>query len=94
MKNQELITAFIAKTLISGQTGSMRIDHNRLFSFNTVIAQFTYNEFGCNEQLIINITNYSKTTTTQQNKVIYTADVYRRKPIIVDGVSINSQSLI
>lgn len=62
IRNDELINGFIAGTMNGKRNGSMSVsdDGRRLFSYATCIAEWSA------EQLLVNISKYSVTTSKQQ----------------------------
>lgn len=60
--NKELIAGFVSGTMNGRRNGSMSVsdDGKRLFSYATCIAEWSA------EQLLVNITKYSVTTSKQQ----------------------------
>jgi len=63
----------IIKTFLNGgdkaKTTNLRIEGNKLFNYQTCIAERNWNNnYGHN--FIVNVTKYSKSTTTIQNQLI------------------------
>lgn len=63
MRTSELINNFIGGAT-KGKASNMHIDGDRLFNYNTVIAQYM------GGRLVINKTKYSPTTTKHQNRLL------------------------
>lgn len=59
MTNKEVCNAFVNKT--NGQSGSMRTDGVKIYSYNTCIGEWV------DGKIIINASKYSVTTSKQQN---------------------------
>ena len=91
MNRNDIIKAFLDRTTDSAVASSLRIQGNKLFSYNTVIAQWEP------ELLIINRTRYSVTTSRQQNEVARKAHArvwnYVAITEIRDNVKIDTQDL-
>ena len=59
MTNKEVCNAFVNKT--NGQSGSMRTDGVKIYSYNTCIGEWV------DGKIIINASKYSVTTSKQQH---------------------------
>lgn len=65
MRNDEVIKAFLSKKEASSSTGNLSSTGDRLFSYQTCIAQFT------EDGIILNKTKYSTTTSRHLNSLEY-----------------------
>lgn len=86
MKNIEVIKFFLKGWLAKNWTGSLRSTGEKLFSYNTCIAE------RANDCLFVNITKYSSSTSRIQNMLLeYLGSSYKVKQ--VENVPINTQNL-
>lgn len=86
MKNQDLMKKFLRGDT-TGKTGSMRIHDDKLFSYDTVIAQRTHGR-----KYFLNVTRYSVTTSKQRNQfsaMLYGPEIAGK----FDGVPIGESDL-
>lgn len=84
--SQELIHVYANRALDNGRCSNMTIENtNKLFSYNTIIAQWH------NNTLIINTTSYSNTTSKQQGRLRYSAN--HINTIYVNHIGYSSQEL-
>ena len=86
MKNKEVIRNFLNKCEAINHHGSLRSTGDRLFSYNTCIAEWT------DDYLVINVTKYSQNTSRIQNMFLREART-GLEIIKVDNVPINTQRL-
>lgn len=67
MKNVDVLVAFI-----NGESGArtrtLYIDGNKLFNYNTCIAERTLEDDG--DSFVVNVSKYSNATTTIQNALL------------------------
>lgn len=78
----QTINAFIYGT--PAKSSNLISDGEKLWSYNTVIAQYI------NGNIVVNVTKYSCTTTKRQNQVLRAACNART----VEGVPMNTFSLV
>lgn len=85
MKNIDVIIKFLNRTKASSSNGNLRSTGDKLFSYNTCIAQWV------DDLLYINMTQYSPTTSKHRNMIfsIYPVKTYTQ----VVNVPINSHNL-
>lgn len=100
MKNIDVIRKFLSKTKASSSNGNLRSTGNKLFSYNTCIAEWPtkkiiYNGevvIICNYELVVNVTKYSKSTSRIQTMLLketpFDQTVHK-----IDNVPINTQNL-
>ena len=100
MKNLDVIRKFLSRIKASSSNGNLRSTGNKLFSYNTCIAEWPtkkiiYNgevSIICNYKLIVNVAKYSKSTSKIQTMLLQetplSQTVYK-----VDNVPINTQKL-
>lgn len=85
MRNIEVIKQFLNKSSGNSDSGNLISTGDRLFSYNTCIAEWLENN-----DLALNVTKYSSTTSRHQNllrrKIIYSS-------IQLVNVPINTQRL-
>lgn len=62
-KNSEVCLKFLEQDIAENHSGSLVSDGNKLMNYETCIAQWD------NDYLYLNMTKYSPTTTTIQNKL-------------------------
>ena len=90
MRNNEVIDNFLSqkKSYLKNSTGSLRASFDKLYSYNTCIAQFK------KDTLFVNMTKYSVTSSTHVNKVLNKAKSLNIPIFTVTGIVENSQKLI
>lgn len=88
MTNHKLIELFFKeKGTISRKCNNLSISNGKLFSYETVIAQFI------DVRLLYNITYYSNTTSRHQN-LVYKNAINRNIDIIrIGGIKIGTKNL-
>lgn len=64
MKNSELIIGYLNGSIVRGKSSSLSVRDDKLFSYDTVIAQKE------GDVIYLNNTKYSSTTSTTQNALI------------------------
>jgi len=64
MNRKQIIAAFLARSTRHATASSLSILGDKLYSYRTVIAQW----YG--EELLLNRTKYSMTTSRQQNELV------------------------
>lgn len=93
MKNQDVIQSFI-NGQTKGKTKNLRIEGDKLINYNTVIAE---RELMPNMEFYytVNVTKYSMSTTTIQNKLtsLLSEQGKDSKVVKVSNVSIGASSL-
>jgi hypothetical protein len=82
MTTQQLVREF-AYGATKGKASSLRIEGDKLFNYNTVIAQ------RINGAIVLNVTKYSVTTSKHQNRL--KAEFYNART--VDNVPMGAQDL-
>lgn len=99
MKNINVIRKFLNRTKASSSNGNLRSTGDKLFSYNTCIAEwpsekiiYNWEEVTvCSYALTVNVTKYSTSTSRIQNMLL------RKIPFVqtvkVDNVPINTQEL-
>lgn len=85
MKNKEVIEAFLKGGLANNSTGSLSSSGNRLYSYQTCIAE--YDEKG---RLWYNKTRYSNTTSHHQGILRRLAGFYR----VVDNIPRGERTIV
>lgn len=87
MKNIHVIEAFSDR--LNARTTNLNSNGNYLVNYSTVLAQY---DDGC---IIVNMTKYSKSTSTIQNKLLerLTFDYGKNYLVIVDNVPMNARNL-
>lgn len=86
MRNIEVIKFFIKRVPAKSWTGNTRSTGEKLFSYNTCIAEWI------NGYLFVNITKYSSSTSRIQNMLLgYLGFTHKVKQ--VENVPINTQKL-
>ena len=100
MKNIDVIRKFFRRAKASSSNGNLRSTGDRLFSYNTCIAEWSSYHIAydgetatiCSYALVVNTTKYSKSTSRIQNMLLselpFGKTVYK-----VDNVPINTQKL-
>lgn len=85
----DYIQSFVYNNPIKAKQGSVSTVGDKLYSYNTVIAERQ------GEHLIVNMTKYSSTTSTQQNLIVrYIEQRGTGYSIVKDPVPVNTQTLI
>lgn len=87
MRNNQVIDAFLNHNEVVSDNKNLRSTGTKLFSYSTCIAQWL------DDILIINVTKYSKTTSTIQNRLAERALNRKINTIKVDGVGYNVSNL-
>lgn len=87
MKNKEVIGNFINKCEAINHHGSLRSTGDRLFSYNTCIAQWV------DGTIWINVSRYSNTTSRHQNRLISKCGIFLLEVHLIENVPINTQRL-
>ena len=88
-RNNDYIEYFINGGRDQKRCNNLRIEDNKLFNYNTVICEIT----GTNE-VIVNITKYSTTTSRLQNAILKELDYKIKINVIkVDKIAKNTQTL-
>ena len=90
MKKIDVIKEFVAGGT-EGSASNLRIEGNRLMSYNTCIAEREV--LPSHDEYILNMTKYSKTTTTIQNALLREFGNVMDVTEVV-GVPISTQQLI
>lgn len=90
MSNNEVIDNFLGHKhyYLKNSTGSLHTYFNRLYSYNTCIAQFE------KDTLFVNVTKYSVTSSMHVNKVLNKARSLNIPVFTVTDIVENSQKLI
>lgn len=87
MKNKEVIRNFLNKCEAINHHGSLRSAGDRLFSYNTCIAQWV------DDIIWVNVSRYSTTTSGHRNSLISACNVYCFETRFVENVPINTKYL-
>ena len=86
MKNADVIQRFIYQD--SGYKGSnLYSSGSKLINYNTIIAQWF------DDVLLINVTKYSCTTSTHQNRLLYHAERKNIRYYTVDDIPMSTKDL-
>ena len=85
MKNEDVIVNYASG--YSSSAGNVRGEGNKLYSYNTCIAQ------RMGPDIIINMTYYSNTTSRHRNMLLKYLTRYIPKKIYIDNVPIGTQDL-
>lgn len=88
MTNREVIISFMNGKVAKSSTGNLYSNGDRLFNYQTCIAEHTGNG-----KVIVNSTKYSVTTSKLQTYVRYEADRLKGGYIEVTGVQAGRQNL-
>lgn len=85
----DFIKDFVENRTSKREQGSVSVVGDKLYSYNTVIAEREYN------YMLVNMTKYSPTTTVHQNLVMKFAD-NRELPrkVIIEHVPVGTQTLV
>lgn len=87
MKNELIVMMFIARC--SARNTNLKSDGNRLFSYNTCIAEFSEIT-----ELYVNKTKYSRSTSKHQSLLFKYLERFSGNINYVDNIDINKQHLI
>jgi hypothetical protein len=89
MKTAELIEKFVVGGLEKGNAsgGRLYIEDNKIMNYNTCLAEIVRGTW------YVNITKYSRTTTTHQNKIVRTLKERGQNPVLLDLMPIGVQKL-
>ena len=87
MKNKEVISNFINKCEAINHHGSLRSTGDRLFSYNTCIAQWV------DDTIWVNVSKYSTTTSGHRNSLISKCGIFLLEVHLIENVPINIQRL-
>jgi hypothetical protein len=90
-KNIDVIKAFVNGDS-KPKTTNVYIDGDKLFNYNTVLAQRTPKDGG-GFKFTLNETNYSRTTSAIQSGLRYEIATYSNDYDRVDGIPMGSHSL-
>lgn len=85
MKNADVIKKFVNGET-KGKTTNLRIEDDKLINYNTVLA--VRND---DDTFVVNVTKYSQSTTTIQNKLIYS--LYSKEVKNVSDIPMGARSL-
>ena len=86
MKNIEVIKCFMKGYPAKSSSGNLRSTGEKLFSYNTCIAEWV------NDYLFVNLTKYSSSTSRIQN-MLFKGLKFGHKVKQVENVPINTQKL-
>jgi hypothetical protein len=89
MRTSDLIEKFIVGGLEKGNAsgGRLYIEDNKIINYGTCLAEIVHGNW------YVNITKYSRTTTTHQNKIVRTLKERGQNPILLENVPMGSSSL-
>ena len=87
MKNIEVIKAFLTISKANSHNKNLISIGDRLFSYNTCIAQWI------DDIIWVNVSRYSTTTSGHRNSLISACEVYCFETRFVENVPINTQRL-
>jgi hypothetical protein len=86
MKNIDVIKTFVNGGT-TGKTKNLRIEGEKLFNYNTCLAQRNGTE------IVVNATKYSTSTTTIQNKLLHEL-TYHMDVMTLANIPMGTQDLI
>lgn len=89
MKNVDVIKSFVIGDNWANKTKNLKIDGDKLMNYDTVIAQRVDHN-----NIILNMTKYSQSTTTIQNQVLDTLRNYGEYFEIVKDIEMGAKSLV
>ena len=89
MKNVDVIKSFVVGDNWVNKTKNLKIDGDKLVNYDTVIAQRVDDN-----NIILNMTKYSQSTTTIQNQVLDALRNYGEYFEIVKDVRMGAKSLL
>jgi hypothetical protein len=89
MRTSDLIEKFIVGGLEKGNAsgGRLYIEDNKLINYGTCLAEVKHGNW------YVNITKYSRTTTTHQNRIVRTLKERGHNPILLDLMPMGVQKL-
>lgn len=86
-KNIDVINSFVNGDSKPAKTTNLRVEGSKLFNYNTVIAERKESGFK------VNVTKYSQSTTTIQNKLLYTLDSENEKYETYSDIQMGAQAI-
>jgi hypothetical protein len=92
MKNIDVITTFINGGA-KAKTKNLRIEGDKLFNYNTCIAERWAKIGGEEYGFVVNATKYSQSTTTIQNKLLHLIPEYALAQTLV-SIPMGADSLV
>lgn len=87
-RNIDVVNAFINGES-KPKTKNLRIEGDKLFNYNTVIA-----ERDCNGRILVNVTKYSRSTSTIQNMLMKELDMVGMSYAMFSDIKIGADSLV
>lgn len=87
-KHNDFIEYFLDGGRDQKKCNNLHIEEDKLFNYNTVIAQIE------EDNLYINMTKYSSSTSTIQNYLLKEAGYYYYNIITVNDIQIDTQDLL